>query len=634
MKKKGFEIQELAIVKALGIEKFRLLLSILILFILYLFYLSQNLFFVNSLNDFDEYFIRAEMWANGDWNWGGGPDKLLSLIEFFSLKWFSTDFLKFYHFTNIILITLMFIALGLFINRKNDALPEFNWKFLIAAFTVLMPFYAVENLTLDESAFLSTMLLFFLCSYNNRYLGFVGLLVYLSRPEGILIVGLYIILLIADKLKRKEILINFISFVVLLTVYKFVESKFLAPGISITGDSAIDNYAITNFQQNTSSIFFSAIVSLLYLPVYTLLYAIEVFQNIPLLLLFCIGFLFSLSNKKMWVFYGIVFGYAFLYLALNGFRNPFDIGIAFKIFDSKLSWITKDIEIANGYNMSFNVFGHSRYRVFLYPSLVAFVIAGISVIINFIRKFSTKQEIAIKSIKKGKLVSKSPVNKIQPTKLEIPITLKEKIIFYTEKLVNPFKLPEKNAQSNAVLGVVVVFFILMNFVSYKNFSKPYQSKKQLAEMNDYYKIALEIRKTKKINDLVLIPNICNCNLNFFGEFEVLSGTRYMLMPVCENCNTMLVGGHPEKKSAITAKEIEEKIPSRAVIFDRYTIDYPKVFNPQTISQINLLFQKFDLIMLDSLNVNYIISQQALNRDGLLLKKQIGQLMLYENLKAR
>jgi hypothetical protein len=145
---------------------------------------------------------------------------------------------------------------------------------------------------------------------------------------------------------------------------------------------------------------------------------------------------------------------------------------------------------------------------------------------------------------------------------------------------------------------------------------------------------MEIRKTKSINDLVLIPNICNCNLNFLGEFDVFSGTRYMIVPICENCNTMLVGGHPENKPTISAKEVEVKIPSRAVIFDRYTIDYQKVFNPPTISQINLLFQKFDLSMLDSLNVNYVVSQQELIRDGLLLKKQIGQLMLYENLKVK
>lgn len=659
MKKNTFQFEDLALVKKLGANRAKLLVVSSTLILFYIFYLLQNLFFVNGLNDFDEYFIRAEQWVNKEWNWGGGPDKLLSFIEYFPIRWFQNDFVAFYKTTNVIIVTLLFVSTGFFIYRKNDVFPSMTWKYCISLFFISMPFFAVEMLTLDASALLGALLILFLSTYNNRYLGWLGLLIYIARPEGIIILFFYLLFFIIDTKKRKDILINFLTCLLLIVSYKVYESKYILQGFAITGDVAFDNVIVTSTKNNFLITIFNAIIAVFYTIPYVLLYGMEILQNTILFLLFVIGLIASVFNKRMYAFYILIFGYAYLYLALNSFHINFDTGTAFKLFASKMHLINSTLEISNGRNMELNLYGHSRYRVFLYPAVAAFIIAGLSLIINVIRKRLFKNIVLVnntKQTKNTKKVNQAKVQIVEPVK---PQSFVEKALNQYDKLGNLLHLPQATALSKFVLVVVFVVLILpQNLYSYFNFSKDYRfsnlvqfgqwktdtqlmgeikagkySDNYLNKsnwLNDYYKMGFEIRKRMKPNDIVFMAGLCNCNRSFIGEFIIFSGTRYTLLPVCEKCNDHLVAHHPKNPPVMKAEEIEKSIPSRVVFFDRYAIDYTKTFNDSTVRRINQLYQKFDLNMLDSLNIKFVLVQQKLSKPTLNLIYQTDNLFLYEN----
>jgi hypothetical protein len=620
----GFNIENLPFFKKINEPKVKILITIAVLSVFFVFYLLQNLFFVNQLNDFDEYFIRAEMWVNGEWNWGGGPDKLLSFLEYFPINRFQHDFMEIYRFMNILLVFVLFGATTVFIIKKSDVFPGYFQKLCLSVFFLSMPFFIFQNLTLDASALLGAMLLIFFITYDNKFLGWIGLLVYLARPEGVIIVFFYILFLIIDKNHRKSILINFITFIVLFIGYKYIESKYILHGLAITGSSGQDASAVSSVENHYLKFVADAAISIIYIPVYLVLYGMEILQNKILFFFYIIGLAVSVFNKRMWAFFVLAGGYAFLYLALNQFHNPFEIGDAFKIFGAKMKWFNDTIAVANGRNPEFEVYGHTRYRVFLYPAVAAFVIAGVVFTINFINSKlnRSKPEIQKVVLKKGKRqihVDKKSDNKT--------IVQKNK-----NSLFNFFDM---NPELKFILSVVVGIFLLMNYITYRGFSVDYTLKSQMNSqwMNDYYKLGFDIRKKMKPNDAVFMPNICNCNRGFFGEFMIFSGTRFTLIPVCEKCDDQLVVNHPEQHKTITASEIEKQIPSRLVFFDRYGVDYKKSFNSVPKRQINTLYQKFDLTMLDSLKVHFIISTQTLTKPGLVMLNKINDLILYENLPA-
>ncbi|MDF1548167.1 MAG: hypothetical protein P1P88_10125 [Bacteroidales bacterium] len=615
--------EDISLIQKLGIEKAQIYFTGLLLLFLYAFYLLQDLFYVNGLNDFDEYFIRAEMWVNGEWNWGGGPDKLLSFIEYIPLHFSQHDFLSFYRTTNIVLATLLFLATFLFITKKNDLFPSYIVKLCASVLFLTMPFFIFRSLTIDASALLASMLLFFMVSYRNKYMGWLGLLIYLTRPEGIIIILFYFFFLIFDKKHRINIFINFVSFIVLLVAYKFIIAKYVLGTVTITGMPDIDNSTVEYVSNSYGSLIIGALKGVLYIPQYLFLFGMEILQNNILFFFYLVGIIVSLFNRKLFFFLLLVGGYAFMYMGLNRFQNPFEFHTAFDIFADKMEWINKSIEIANGRNMEFNVYGHTRYRVFFYPAIAVFVISGVLFVLKIFNPGFNKDKTTVSKTYKGKRLKKQAINQ-----KEISTVKKSK----WAKVTDFFSIKEYPELANTIVPGITVLFILLNLIAYTGFSKPFRYKNQMKDvyMNDYYKSGFEIRKRMKQGDIVFMPNLCNCNRAFIAEFLIFSGTRYTLIPVCENCNEHLVYGHPEKKSIITAEEIEKIIPSRNVFFDRYAVDYQKTFNDTTVRKIKQLYQKFDLNMLDSLNIHFVITPQDLEKPGLTLVKEIGEVKLYEN----
>lgn len=595
------------------------------LLLFFIFYFIQDLFFVTGLNDFDEYFIRAEMWVNGEWNWSGGPDKLLSFLLYFPIKWFQNDFLAIYRFINISFVIILFTITFIFVVRKNEIFPEFFIKLCIAVFFLSMPFFVFKNLTLDASALLGAMILLFFVTYNNKFLGWIGLLVYLARPEGIIIIPFYILFFIIDKKNRKSILINFITFIVVFIGYKYIESKFILGGMSITGMSEIDSNIITTAESGYLPLIKRAIFSLVYIPVYILFYGMSVLQNYVLYFFYLLGLVVSLLNRRMWIFYVMLGAYAFLYLGLNHFNNPFEFSQAFRVFGDKMQWINDTIAVANGREMEFNIYGHSRYRLFLYPAIAAFIITGVSFLINliYLQFNKPRTEVVVGRPKGGKLRKKS----------ETPGSSDNgpKKVYQFIQACYP-----TNEKTRTIATGILFLFLILNYIAYRGFSKEYTYKAQMETvwMNDIYKLGFDVRKKVKPNDAVFIPNICNCNRGFLAEMMIFSGIRFTLVSVCEDCQDHIVHGHPEKKAYMPSGEIETLIPSRLVFFDRYAIDYQKTFNDSALAQINGLYQNFDLNMLDSLKIKFIITIQELDKPNLVKMNEQGQVKLYENLSFK
>jgi hypothetical protein len=600
--------------------------------IFFIFYLTQKLFYVNGLNDFDEYFIKAEMWSNGEWTWAGGPDKLLSLIMYFPILIYKNDFFAFYRATQIVLISLLFISLCLFILRKNEIFPEFNIKLLISVLLLSMPFFAVETVTVDASLLYCIMLIFFLTTYNNKYLGFISLLVYLARPESVMIFMFYILFFILDQKNRKSIVLNFLSFIALLLFFKFyLEPKVLQPGITVFADYQLPSVATEKLSDNYFVLFFKALKFIFIIPLFIVGYAMEILQSYLLLTLFLIGLAFSVTNKKMFAFYGFFIFYLILVFAINGFNAGVDLSeVANKV---PMKFINNNFDVVNGRNMENNIFGHSRYRVFLYPAIAAFIIMGVSVIINLFRRIFLKEQSNIVNVQPKVKSSGKRVAKQVTDNTKKPGTMFQKAKDIIEKLKNPFHLPSHTNNSKAALSFIIMLILFINMNAYFNFSNEYKLKNQMNDvyMNDFYHLGFKVRENMKSNDIVLMPNMCNCNISFIIEFLTFSGNRYVMTPLCDSCNNMYTINRPDNKYFLSAAEVKEKIPSKTVIFDRYSIDYQKTFAPENVERTNKLFDKFDLSMLDSLNIRYIITNQELNPKNLVKNAMHGDWFLYENM---
>ena len=104
-----------------------------------------------------------------------------------------------------------------------------------------------------------------------------------------------------------------------------------------------------------------------------------------------------------------------------------------------------------------------------------------------------------------------------------------------------------------------------------------------------------------------------------------------MAPLCDSCQNMYTINRPDNKYFLSSDEVKEKIPSKTVIFDRYSIDYQKTFEPLTVERINKLFGNFDLNMLDSLTIRYIITNQELKPANLVKNARHGDWYVYENM---
>ncbi len=641
-------ISNLPFVQHYGKDRIKVFVTLLITAFFFIFYQAQNLFFCNNLNDFAEYFLRAEKWVHGEFFWGWGIDKLLSIIEYFPIRWFKNDFFKIYNTTVLLITLLLFTAIPIFLLRKNDALPSFSIKCLAIIVLLSMPVFILQTLTIDQTLVFAVMLIFFLSTYNNPYMGFVGLLVCLSRPEGFLVFGLYLVLIYVDKSKRKQVLINFLSFIAIYAIYQYINLNILNPDLgffqqySDNTPQVMQSNSVIELAKsvgtNSRTFWLLALIketalAIIYLPLFFFMYAMDVFQNYIYSVFFIIGLIFSVFNKKMYPFIGIIIIYILLIFVSQGFHTYLPLERALEVYLPAMKFFNSSIEMANGYHPEFEVSGHSRYRLFLYFSLVFITVAGMY--------YSTKYMVSKLIREKLIVTNKTGKRSVKPKSMRVASgSFKDKVKLRIISIQEFASFKEFKLNELYILCVLLIFFLLNNAAAYKSLAEPFKFENQMKVSNtsDLYQIALKIRETKKPDDIVFLPVLCyNGNESFLVEFEVFSGLKYMLMPVCDSCPTLGAINFPKPRTkGYTVAEIEKMNPSKIVLFEYTVINYKKSFNDSSKVQIDKLFNKFDLTMLDSLRVKYIISTDKvpLNKENLKLTYQKGELQLYQNMNIK
>ncbi|MDY6992781.1 MAG: hypothetical protein SVR94_09295, partial [Pseudomonadota bacterium] len=201
------------------------LISIVITLIIGIFYFNQQLYVVNNANDFGEYFLRAEFWSEGILHWGGGSDKLLSLIEYIAIQISGHhDFQTIYDNINNIITLLMLLAIFAFLINKNPLAPEFHVRALTIIFVFSLPAFILKGRVGDQTYLFGIMLLLWVSTYHILILSSViSVLTFLARPEAIIIIPLFFLVFFLDKCQRKKIIINFVVFLLLLLAYKLFD---------------------------------------------------------------------------------------------------------------------------------------------------------------------------------------------------------------------------------------------------------------------------------------------------------------------------------------------------------------------------------------------------------------------------
>lgn len=131
-----------------------------------LFYLSQDLFRVNNLNDFGECMMRAQDWAAGKFVLTGGSDILLSAIEYLALLAHPTDFMGFYSMTISILTGLTLVASFVFLVRTNPMLPDFWVRLGMTAIFLSIPHFIIATRTVDQTLLFGACLLLRIATYD------------------------------------------------------------------------------------------------------------------------------------------------------------------------------------------------------------------------------------------------------------------------------------------------------------------------------------------------------------------------------------------------------------------------------------------------------------------------------------
>ncbi len=588
------QVEQLSIYKKLGKPKFEILIGLLFCIIYLLIYLSADIFKVDDGNDFGEYFVRAERWARGDWWWKAGSDKLLSFVEMFAIKLYPHNFLDIYRTIQISLISITIFSVFIFIVSKTKAFPGFYSKIILSAFFLAMPYFMFKVVSVDQSILFTALLLLFFGTYNNKFLGVVALLLFISRPEAVILFPFYILFFIIDKENRKNIAINFGSFIILLIAYKYFD------GIMNASDY-IEFAVVEERYEKLWAFDFKFIGGLVFYtlsaPLRAYFYSFEILQNYLLIAFFTVGIIFAVRKKEYWAFYGIFIFYSLMVIAFNPdwqfpYRETLDATLpTLKFFNTEISF-------------NHVPYGHSRYRVFLYPAMAAFVIFGFVKTINFITYY----------LRKNKSAKNTGNKKLRKTKVQ-PI---EEIV-----LKNSFP-------SN--LGILIFIFILcacsMFAISFIKFNDVYSAKEIDKRLNPLYLLSLDLRGIADANDIVMLDDMCDgaCG-STVSQVTVFSGVRYFLLRICDNCPGVWMKNHPENKILWKNEEIKEQHPSWIFYYDYFNVNYGKTI--ENADKLNRLFE-YHFDDLNDLNVKYIINTKKTNQDTIFqLIKEIQGVHLYK-----
>jgi hypothetical protein len=547
-------------------EKYQVIfVSIIVTIITALFYFHVRLYIIDNHNDFGEYFVRAEYWSEGIFYWVSGSDKLLSFIELVAIKLSNiNDFFDIYDNINDVITTLMLMAIFLFLTVKNSFSIEFKVRVLTILFVFSLPFFILKGRTVDQSYLFGIMLLLWVSVYHIKIISsVVALLVFTSRPEGVMIVPLFFVLMLVDRDNRKNIIINFIVFMLILSGYKLFDvyhhrSTYQEYQILATGSS---DFIRTGLQK---------IANLLLIPVYYFILALVILKSYLYFSFFVVGTLVSLADKKYYIYFSI----PILYLLMLSILSPhvmFDWTRIENYMTHNLSYFFPSI---GDNNISVPLASQERYVLFLYPFISIFVVKG--------------------------------------------------LLYITKKVYDVFSNGEFKKHQSFVIISVISFFSLINILYFTQSTVKFRKNAFLQQPYQLKPVGLALRKHKSsVLDSVVIYNFCDGSMgSFLSIFSVLSGVSNIYTKTCgETWSYAWVTGHPHSK-AMPIYEPKELLKINNQLnfkFENANIDYK--FTTTNKQQINLLFKKPDYNLLTQLSIDYVISRKKLNLRGLTLVEQ-------------
>lgn len=535
--------------------------SIIVTIITALFYFHVRLYIIDNHNDFGEYFVRAEYWSEGIFYWVNGSDKLLSLVELIALKLSDIhNFFNIYDNINDVITTLMLIAIFLFLTVKNSFSIEFQVRVLTILFVFSLPFFILKGRTVDQSYLFGIMLLLWVSVYHIKIISsVVALLVFTSRPEGVMIVPLFFVIILVDRKNRKNIIINFIIFMLILYGYKLFDvyhHRSTYQEYQILATSGTD--LIRTGSQK--------IANIMLIPIYYVILALVVLKSYLYFSFFMVGMLVSLKDKKYYIYFSIPILYLFMHSILST-HIMLDLPKIENYITHNLSYF---FPVIGGNTSSVPLASQERYVLFLYPFISIFVVKG--------------------------------------------------VLYITKKVYDLFSISKLKTHQSFVVISVISFFSLINILYFTQSTAKFRKEAFLQQPYQLKTVGLALRKHKSsVLDSVIIYNFCDGSRgSFLSIFSVLSGISNIYT---KTCGSAWVTGYPHSKAepVYAPKELLKINNQLNFKFENASIDYQ--FTTINKQKINSLFQKFDYDLLTQLSIDYVISQRKINLKGLILVEQ-------------
>jgi len=561
-----------------------IIISIIVTAIIGIFYFNQNIYMLISHNDFPEYFHRAEHWAEGNLLWEGGSDKLLSVIEYIAIKISDkNDFINIYDKINYLILILTLISVYLFLTAKNS----FSLPFLVRIFSVLffcsLPYIIIKANTIDQSYLFGIMLLMWLAVHHIFILSaIIAFLVTLTRPEGVIIIPLFIFILWLDKDNRSKIAFNLSLFILLFIVYKLIDSSYMP---SSYGETKILERSYEKYINTDVSGLFKLFTGFLLLPINYLLLALIILKSHIYFAFFTIGVIVSIKEKRYYPYITIPILYLIMLLILSKGEYSQNYNLYnIKIYVlSKVSWFTP-YDFIDYYSNDYRTildkllethqagfpFAQGRYVLFLYPFISIFVVIG--------------------------------------------------VIFIAEKI---FSLVQNNKlqQYGLLFTLIIIFsvFLVPNTLKYLSIKDKFQLETPTHHIVPLRQVAIILRKFRtEIDDSVVIYERCNSfsRSQYFASLmthiTAFSGISNIYIKACKEGNALVKGinvqngrgGLPGTSILEREKELSFINKSLNFKFENMMVDYK--YNQAKSHKINQLFKKPSLDVYRDLSIDFVI----------------------------
>ncbi|BAP55384.1 hypothetical protein THII_1087 [Thioploca ingrica] len=580
-------------------------ISIAVTTIIGIFYFKQNLYYFFNANDFGEYFFRAELWAEGIFAWIYGSDKLLSVIEYIAIKISDVrDFKNIYENLSDIITLLTLISIYFFLTNKNQFAIDFKVRVLTVIFVFTLPLFIIESRAVDQSFLLAITLLIWLSTYHITAISaIISFLVTIARPEGILIIPLFILIILIDEQNRKKSIINFTSFLFILFLYKLFD--FFYTGAP-QAESLILEQSYESYLNVDSEKLSKLISNLILIPLNYFILGLIVLKSYTYFLFFVIGTLVSLKNKKYYPYLAVPLLYILILFVISPYAySYYDVYHLAQIF-SQTSWLTPYGYLSSNFpgdsltlyykvleaHAELPIASQGRYILFIYPFIAVFVIVGVLV------------------------------------------TMEKTISLFTGKYKGLAFLENKKLGVRVSIFVILGIFLLVNLFKFDYIKNKFNLTSFYRYVVPLNQVALSLRKYKKnSSDTIIIYDKCysvSRKQAFFAslvmEFTTFSGISNIYINSCD-------AGSPVKGSHRTSildrstlpgivffetkqdlAEINEHLNFR---FNQFAIDYP--FNTANKLAINKLFQEPTADLLDEFSINFIIIESGIFVNPSLLK---------------